>query len=707
MSQDAKFWQNQISKAKDDCTDFFSQARKCEKLYTENKNYNIFYSNIQTLKASLLVNNPKPDVERRFIKKASGNSKDFNLFLEVAKITESALIYFTEINCFFQKLKKIIEEAKKCGRAVIWITYEPTINQIKNIDGTSEESITDRDISIDCLKYDEFLMSSSIKPWWKARRHILSREEIKSKFNKDILEENLNFIENKLSSRKLAEVWEIWDIVSKRRLYILGNGGPNEFLKESSDPYKLDVFFPCKEFAPLTKEDTSIPVPEFTLYEKKANALNDISAKGDNLENVINYVVITDTANKDNTANIQTAPEGEVIAIQTNQLYNTTPSGMLGIKPLQPAIELSSHREAKKMSLKQDIYDITGISDILRGQTNAQETATAQKIKGLFGSLRFQDQQKDIQLFVVDCFRIIAEIICEHFDAETLQNITSTFFPTDEEKELISQKIAQIEVIKSNPQYINMVKSGLVAIPPLTKQEIKIIEQPSWTEVINLMRNEKLRNYTIDVQSTATVFDDIAEQNISIAALINAYKDIVSTAMQFGNPEIIRGFIPIAKMQLTNIKTGRAVAKQMLESLENAADELDKKNTDNANQISPEFKMKQQEFELKMQESQARIKAEQLRTQAELLKEQNRALELELKQKEFILEAKFKEAAQKTDLLFKEQNIAVDNRNLDIKQQEANRKEKELDYQARLKTAELVSGVNIDTNIRGDIKTLE
>jgi hypothetical protein len=43
------------------------------------------------------------------------------------------------------------------------------------------------------------------------------------------------------------------------------------------------------------------------------------------------------------------------------------------------------------------IYEVTGISDIVRGQGNAQETATAQEIKSQWGSLRIRKLQKQIE----------------------------------------------------------------------------------------------------------------------------------------------------------------------------------------------------------------------------------------------------------------------------------------------------------------------
>jgi hypothetical protein len=73
---------------------------------------------------------------------------------------------------------------------------------------------------------------------------------------------------------------------------------------------------------------------------------------------------------------------------------------------------------------KQSIYEIMGISDIMRGATKASETATAQRIKGSMGVVRLQDLKTQAANFARDLMRLEAEIIAKNFDAETLSKMT-------------------------------------------------------------------------------------------------------------------------------------------------------------------------------------------------------------------------------------------------------------------------------------------
>lgn len=681
---DAFYWKKQIANFKSDNKAFFSQAKKCEEAYCDTKSYNIFYSNVQLLKAYLLTNNPKPEVERRFLKKTASDKLQYNTALELANILEGALSYYTDNANFFQKLKDgVLENATKVGRGVLWVTYEPKIEQVADEYGNVQEVITDRDIKLDALGYEDYACSTSCNKeqvWWKARRHLLGKEELKKQFNYDATEDELNFSTGKESDRKLAEVWEIWDKINKKRVYILENCVRNEFLKEDDDPYGISTFFPCEDITFLTNGKNIIPIPEYELYRKKAVELNKVSALADTLEQKVKFVITTDKTNQDNTLNMANASEGDIVTLQTpNPMATGNNGAYIGFLPIKEAIDLLEHRELKKAQLKQDIYDITGIADIMRGQTDAGETATAQHIKGVFGTMRFQDKQKCVQAFVVNIFEIIAEIICENWDADTLQSITSTYLPTEQEKKEIAANLARMTLIQQDPRYAQLAQAGQIQFPQVTKEQIKLLEQPTWEEIIQIMRDDKLRNYSIDVQSSATIFDDMQAQNASVQQLAQTYIGIVQQAAQIGSPAVIRGFIPIAKMQLTGIKCGRAIAKQLIDALEAGAEELEQSQ---GNQPDPAFQIAQKELALKQADLQRKSAVDK----------QN-ALE---SQQDFVL----REAELKQRLI----NDQEKNR---LKQLEEERKRKELEAQAALKTAELMSKTDIDTNIPGEVRTLE
>ena len=80
--------------------------------------------------------------------------------------------------------------------------------------------------------------------------------------------------------------------------------------------------------------------------------------------------------------------------------------------------------EARKAILKGEIFEITGISDVMRGDTNANETAEAQKIKGSYGSLRLRPRREPVEEFIRDGYDIMGEIMADKFLPETFARMT-------------------------------------------------------------------------------------------------------------------------------------------------------------------------------------------------------------------------------------------------------------------------------------------
>jgi len=710
------YWKKQISSAKDEHKQFFQEAKACNDAYSKERSYNIFYSNTQVLNANLLANTPKPDIQRRFLKKTESDKLKYNTYLEVSKIAEGCINYYSDINDYISSFKSSVFNSVKVGRGVDWIEYTPTIE--KNEMG--EQVISKRELEVIPLNYQEFLCSNAETEkdvWWVARRHLLTKKEIEDRFNykfSDDLQE-LNFTDGEKetqTSQKRGEIWEIWDKSRKERHFILINSQGSDTLETKKDPYELTSFFPCVfDLTWLNNGKNIIPIPEYKVYRQKATDLNAISQSSDNLERAIKYIVTSSGASKDNASAYANAEEGDMIEIKQSNPQQENLATAIGTVPIDGAVNLANHREIKKGQLQQDIYDITGISDLMRGVTDSKDTATAQKIKGVFGSLRFQERQKKVQNHIKKVYQIITEILCEHWDAETMSEITCTYLPTEEEKQAIQVKLNAFNIAKQTPQGQELIKSGQIQQP--TQEEADLLNQPTWGNILEVMRSDKLRSYTIDIETTATVFDDMVVQNASIQDLNNTYKEVVATAMQYQDPTIIKGFIPIARMMLTNIKAGRAMGRELIETLDSAVKELEMAQqqakqtaSQQPNVEAMRMQLEQQKLQLEAQDKQSLIQERQAKAQADLVNAQNKQKELALKEIEARAKLNLEQTKVQQDGMQVTADIAQDNRDLDIKQQEADRKQRELDYQVLFRGSQMVQGQEVNPNLAGDVNSL-
>jgi len=83
-------------------------------------------------------------------------------------------------------------------------------------------------------------------------------------------------------------------------------------------------------------------------------------------------------------------------------------------------IQLYDARERVKRTL----YEITGMADILRGETNPNETLGAQQLKAQFATRRISRAQKQVARFARDLMRLRAFVMARHFSVETLGRMT-------------------------------------------------------------------------------------------------------------------------------------------------------------------------------------------------------------------------------------------------------------------------------------------
>ena len=70
---------------------------------------------------------------------------------------------------------------------------------------------------------------------------------------------------------------------------------------------------------------------------------------------------------------------------------------------------------AVRKQMIEDIYQVMGLSDIMRGATDPDETLGAQQLKSQYGSVRIRDKQGEMVRVARDIEEITAEIMCSEF----------------------------------------------------------------------------------------------------------------------------------------------------------------------------------------------------------------------------------------------------------------------------------------------------
>ena len=507
----AQYWQMELDSSDQSEKDWRERGRAVVARYRDeretdgygtglSKQFNILWSNTETMKGALFARMPKADVRRRY-------SDNNPITRQVAIVLERALQYGNEVYSADKPIKAAIEDYLLPGRGVVWVVYEPIFVkekiQVESLDefgnmvmiDQEEERIADQRCYFDYINWEDYRESPAKRPedvYWKARRHLLTRDELIEKGFKNAKDVPLNWSPeptegyqeeySEIFSR--AEVWEIWDKYSSKRFFI--SRGYNEVLAEDDDPYELENFFPCPDsLVAIRTNETNVPIPEFTLYQDQADELDRITTRISNLIEGLKRRGIYD-ASVPELSHLADAGDNDFVPSE-NFAQLAAKGGLQSVfqqEDIAPIAQVLQGLYQQRNQVLDTIYQITGISDIIRGSTKASETATAQQLKAQFGSMRMRKKQSEIAEYIRDLFRLKAEIIAEHYEPETLAAMTA------------------------------------LTITP---------------EMMQIMRDDKLRGYSIDIESDATIFTDEEEEKKTRIEFLSSFGAYLQQAIGIAN----------------------------------------------------------------------------------------------------------------------------------------------------------------------------
>ena len=315
---------------------------------------------------------------------------------------------------------------------------------------------------------------------------------------------------------KKAMVWEIWDRTDPadcRIIWFMRDSGGMD-LRIDPDSLQLMGFFPVPQpMLSISTSDSRIPRPFYDLYARLAEDLETTSVRISNLTKQIKIRGAYNSASSDIAALLQ-ADDQKMIPVDGVDMINGGLQNHIWMLPIDVWMQALDKLLMARESQKQSIYEIMGISDIMRGATKASETATAQRIKGSMGVVRLQDQKSAAANFARDLMRLQAEIIAQNFDAETLTKMT-----------------------------------GEDVTP----------------EVLDILRDDFTRTCAIDIESDSTVEVDEQTEQQSMAQIMQSIQAVMMGAGQmlatgvFPPPQVIQLSIELLRMFLHPVRNSRGV----------------------------------------------------------------------------------------------------------------------------------------------------
>jgi hypothetical protein len=579
---------------------------KDDSRYDRNPNarFNILWSNVQTIQPAIFARLPRPDVSRRF--------RDNDPIGRVASMMlERALEFEIEhYGDYKSAMNNSVLDRLLGGRGVSWVRYEPhfAVDEVGEPDNgfqvteDSDEAETPeaKEIEnperieyeccpVDYVHWKEFGHSPGARTWeevtavWRkvymSRPALIERfgEELGYKIPLDTKPQDDKNSYKPMDGQYEAVIYEIWDKETGKVLWISKSLG--KILDERDDPLQLENFFPCPKplYSTLTT-DSLEPIPDFVIYQDQARELDTLCDRIDGLINALKVRGVYDASSSELQRLFSEGENNTLIPVD-NWMAFAEKQGMKGaidLVDITPfAAALAQCYQAMEQ-VKGQIYELMGIADIQRGQTDPNETLGAQIIKSNNASGRLKTMQHAVVDFATTLLSIKAQIICNHFTDETLIGISGAMQLSQQDQQLIPQAIA-------------------------------------------LLRDQASKNFRIEVTSDSMIYQDEQQEKQDRMAFLSAVGGFIQQAVPMVQqaPELANMALEMLKFGVTAFKAG----KQLEGIIDETADKLRiaaQQAEGQPKPLPPEVQKAQMDNQNKMQQLQMQAQLEQQKMAAQM-----------------------------------------------------------------------------------------
>lgn len=705
---------------------------------TEGSKFNILWSNIQTLKPALFAKSPKPVVERRYL------DKD-DVGRTASTILERALLYELDDGNYQASIGRAVLDRLLPGRGVVWVRYEPrftpvpsktqenaeeaeradTADEGETPAAEQQEEVASESVPVDYIDWQDFRTSVSRtweEVWWVDKRVYMTRRELVARFGAEkgkqvtldwspVQQEQqpgTSTADPTDDDTKRATIHETWD-KRDRKVYWWADKWSNDILDVKPDPLRLEGFFPCPRplFATTTNE-TLIPIPDYYEYQDQAVELDDLTARISALTKTIKACGVYDASVTELKRMFEEGFENQLVPADNMaefmQKAGNSGMGHIWLMPVRDlALTLMELYKAREQ-VKQTLYEITGLSDIIRGQAEGpQSTATEQRIKGQFASMRLNDMQAEVARFCRDTLCIMGEIIAEHFDPMTLflvsgfEQYAKEQWPPQQPQPVPAgppgmghnggpplqgavpapAPVGAPGPVASTPAPAGMLPlGGGIPLGPTPEQVAQMKAAAMFKSAIELLRNEKLRGFRIEIETDSLIEPDQRAMQQSRSELMGAISQFLPQAMEAGAqaPELR----PLMARLLMFFLRGFKASRDIESAFEQFIDDMQKQAQ------NPKPKPPTPE-EIKAQAEMQKQQAESQRAALDFQREQQKAaMELQMAEREHAMKLELMQAemAQKAqELELKREELAMKEREMLIGAQMTQR-QAEIDAQA-------------------------
>jgi len=627
-------WRDEISKAEKELRSFHDSGQKVVKRFLDERDgaegatrkFNIFTTNVGIMQSSLYANIPKVSISRRFDQFMDEPAR------VAAMLLQNAVMQDMEDNdCNFdQVMREAVEDRLVPGLGQVWVRLDTEVEE-KELEEITDpmtgeviqsaaiyEQITEQEVELDHVHWADFIYSPC-RTWserrWVGRRVYMDYDALSDRFGKELADKipldykpdnqpNATGGQPVNEALQRATIYEIWDRVEKRVIWL--SKGHNELLDEKDDPLQLEDFDPCpRPLFALTSTSNCVARADFVMMQDQYDEMDDVNNRISLLVAACKVVGVYDSGSTGLQKLLQEGVENTLVPVDNWAMFAEKGGikGQVDWLPLDTVIAALERLRQAREDIKAQIYELTGISDIVRGNTKASETLGAQKLKANFASVRIQKLQDEVARFAQDILRIKAQIICKHFDPSIILKMSNAKYTPD------------------------------AAVPPLIQ------------EAVQLLKDEEGFNWRVKVQADSLGQQDYQMQKQEKVEFTNAMATFLQSAATTikAMPPSAPMIFETLKFAISGFKGGQELESVIDQGIQAIMQDMEQQKQAAKQQSNPE----QQKMQMEMQKMQAELGMDKERLQME---QQAKMQELGMKQEAHRMDMQFKAAEHQQKL---------------------------------------------------------
>jgi hypothetical protein len=479
------------------------------------REFQMFWANLEILKPSVYSRPPAPAVEPRF--------KDMKpLPRTSSEVLERTLVVNFETEDINAVMLQVRDDMLTNGRGVGWVRYEDDSDPVEGEGADAAQEPQNQRVPYEHLDRADFLHEPARK-WqevgWVAKRAWLTRDQGLRRFGDIFAKVDLKERKEgagdtdtaEYKTEKKGEVWEIWS--KTRDCVVWVTEGLEEVLDIRQPFLMLEGFFPCpKPVYSTTERRRLIPVPDYYYYKDQLDEINELTARISALSEYLRMKGFYAGGAGDLGEAIEIALKQQDNNAVLIPVPNMASLGGLSLRDSViwlPVAEVAATIKDLIMLRRQlidDVYQITGLSDIMRGATDPSETLGAQELKSQYGSIRIRERQAELVRFARDMTRIAGEIMAENFTAQTFADMAQMDLPT---QAAIQRQVQQIMQAAADPRMAMAAQENpdqTAQIKAQTDKQLQDLQDAVTIEkVVGLLRQQRIRPFVLDIETDSTI----------------------------------------------------------------------------------------------------------------------------------------------------------------------------------------------------------